>query len=243
MTDDTSEDDWIPDIHLTSDDQKILQSKEAWLSDRIICAGQILLKREFGDSIMGLQNTVIGQGRGVFKSVPNHQKFLQILNLAGKHWILVANIHPRTTSNANVRIYDSYKKKIVTSRALYDICCMTRPRSKNLHLDFMNVVLQPNSSDCGLFALANASALANNLDPVSCNWNVQEMRGHLYTCFETGRLAPFPFQPRKVSISRKVVRSKSEDVFCVCRLPEEPNDEFIPMVQASPAKNGFMRLA
>ena len=122
LTDDTSEEDWIPDIHLTSDDQKILQSKEAWLSDRIICAGQILLKREFGDSIMGLQNTVIGQGRGVFKSVPNHQKFLQILNLAGKHWILVANIHPRTTSNANVRIYDSYKKKIVTSRAC--IYCM-----------------------------------------------------------------------------------------------------------------------
>ena len=45
LTDDTSEEDWIPDIHLTSDDQKILQSKEAWLSDRIICAGQILLER------------------------------------------------------------------------------------------------------------------------------------------------------------------------------------------------------
>ena len=103
----------------------------------------------------------------------------------------------------------------------------------------MNVVLQPNSSDCGLFALANASALASNLDPVSCNWNVQEMRGHLYNCFETGRLAPFPFQPRKVSISRKVVRSKSEDVFCVCRLPEEPNDEFIPMVQCFTCQEWF----
>ena len=39
------------------------------------------------------------------------------------------------------------------------------------------------------------------------------MRGHLYNCFETGRLAPFPFQPRKVSISRKVIRTKRRIFF------------------------------
>ena len=232
---------WIKEL-LLEEDKKILLSTEQWLSDRIISAGLELIRRESGNSILGLQSPVIGQGDGVFKTVGTHQKFIQILNMSNCHWVLVTNIdiQRNKVSENVVRVYDSYKSKVVTSRALYDICCLMRPRGKSITIDFMNTTMQPNPNDCGLFALANAFAVAKNIEPVLCEWDIKEMRKHLLKCFETRQLVVFPYQQRRISFAKKMIRSKCEKVYCLCRLPAMPKGENIPMVQCF--TNGFMKV-
>ena len=91
-----------------------------------------------------------------------------------------------------------------------------------------------------IVALANASALANNLDPVSCNWNAQEMRGHLYNYFETGHFhssqGRFPFREKSY-----VAKVRMFSVFADCQKSQMM--KLSQWYSASPAKNGFMRLA
>ena len=46
--------------------------------------------------------------------------------------------------------------------------------------------------DCGLFAVANATALCIGDDPTSLVYNQDEMRDHLLSCLETETMAVFP---------------------------------------------------
>ena len=51
---------------------------------------------------------------------------------------------------------------------------------------------QSNSSDCGLFALAFAFDLANNLDPSIITYNEKILRKHLLACTENEEITEFP---------------------------------------------------
>ena len=46
--------------------------------------------------------------------------------------------------------------------------------------------------DCGLFAIAAATALAFGINPVQVRFEQTAMRNHLFNCFETGELEVFP---------------------------------------------------
>ena len=54
------------------------------------------------------------------------------------------------------------------------------------------MVMQNGSSDCGLFALATATALANGEEPGSCIFDQKQMRPHLIKCLEAGKAEGFP---------------------------------------------------
>ena len=43
---------------------------------------------------------------------------------------------------------------------------------------------QHNSYDCGLFVIANATALLHGTNPVRCVWDTSIMRWHLVKCLE-----------------------------------------------------------
>ena len=43
---------------------------------------------------------------------------------------------------------------------------------------------QPNSTDCGLFSIANAMAIINEQEPELLNYDVGFMRRHLAGCLE-----------------------------------------------------------
>lgn len=51
---------------------------------------------------------------------------------------------------------------------------------------------QAGMNDCGLFAIATATAIAFGSDPSSLTFNQGEMRQHLYQSFEEGLLTEFP---------------------------------------------------
>ena len=51
---------------------------------------------------------------------------------------------------------------------------------------------QKGYKDCGVFAIAVCTALANNLDVSNVQFTQTNMRGHLLHCFETMLMIPFP---------------------------------------------------
>ena len=59
----------------------------------------------------------------------------------------------------------------------------------------LNVIVpqkQANLCDCGLFLIANATALAFATDPTTAKLDVENMRAHLTKCFEENIMTLFP---------------------------------------------------
>lgn len=77
-------------------------------------------------------------------------------------------------------------------------------------------------SDCGVFAIAAATALCNGLDPSACQWIQADMRSHLEKCFSVGKMVPFPSSKRR----RKGTQNKrisTHKLYCICRQPDLPD--------------------
>ena len=63
---------------------------------------------------------------------------------------------------------------------------------KELTVRFIDVQSQNGAVDCGVFAIAFATALCNGVDPHSLSLEQKEMREHLVNCYEEGEMLPFP---------------------------------------------------
>ena len=82
--------------------------------------------------------------------------------------------------------------------------------------------MQGGSYDCGLFAIAFATALAHGMDPVECFFDQRKLRRHLYQCLVAGKLTPFPQAANRPASKRAVVQDEIE-IHCHCRMPELKN--------------------
>ena len=92
----------------------------------------------------------------------------------------------------------------------------------------MNIQMQPNSNDCGIFALACATELVHGFDPILCNWDVPKMRQHLLTSLENGFITRFPCtKERHVPFGSRVKKFTKEVLYCTCRMP---NDKIKAMI-------------
>lgn len=91
------------------------------------------------------------------------------------------------------------------------------------------------SFDCGLFAIAFATAEAHGKDPKACCFDQSAMRQHLYKCFSRRKLTPFP--EKKTTAVHTALKSRDDiAVHCYCRLPELKN---VPMVECSACLKWF----
>ena len=57
-------------------------------------------------------------------------------------------------------------------------------------------------------------------EPCECVFNQMQMRAHLYSCFEDGKLAPFPH--KKLEVIGGIVKNTANGfaVHCQCQMPE-----------------------
>lgn len=107
----------------------------------------------------------------------------QIIYSHSNHWILASTIQ----CEDEVLIFDS----------LYDdLAGDTRNIIQNLFL-CKNIKMatcqkQLGAHDGCLFAIANATAIVNGIDPTSLNYNQEKMRMHLIQCFKQEMLTAFP---------------------------------------------------
>ncbi len=89
----------------------------------------------------------------------------------GSQSLLSVLVHPV------VNVYDSmYRFGVKAQSATLE--------AKEITLNFMNVHIQAGGCDCGLFAIANATALAFGHSPGSFQYNQNKMRQHLFSCFQ-----------------------------------------------------------
>ena len=141
---------WIPELGLRKFDKEVLQSETGWLNDNIVDAAQILLKKVC--PIQGLQKVSLGLTLifGVQRG-----EFIQILNTGAGHWVTISTIG---TDHPVVNIYDSVYST-ACDELQQQIASILITQHSSIILHFIDVQLQSGSSDCGLFAIAYATAL------------------------------------------------------------------------------------
>ena len=151
--------DWIKQLGLTQDDKSILQSTE-WLNDELINASQKVLatqfKPKFGDA--GFQASTIGLC-GTYTIETG--EFIQILHNGADHWLTITTIG---TSHPEVLVYDSLCST-VPEKVKSQISSLLCTRERSVRLQFVDVVKQAGVNDCGVFAVAYATALCLGKSP------------------------------------------------------------------------------
>ena len=133
--------------------------------------------------------------------------------------------------------YDSSGSATLSISTMKLICSFVRPRSRTIKFDILNVMPQPNAWDCGVFAIACATDIAHDRDPVLSQWDSTYMREHLESCFEQHYMSPFPtVKKRRVPFGRRVTKSIEETIHCTCRMP---NDKQSAMIFAMVVTHGI----
>ena len=139
------------------------------------------------------------------------------------HWILISTVG---TVHLTVMVYDSLYCT-VNSSVERQIATLLNTNCKEIDLRFVNVQMQYGGADCGLFAIAFATALALGHAPEAFHFQQNLMRQHLRECLEHGVITMFPYDKTRRS-NKKTKNVQRVMVYCMCRLPE-----FGEMIQCS----------
>ena len=101
---------------------------------------------------------------------------------------------------------------------------LSQTSSSILQVKVPRVQQQPNSYDCGLFAIANVVEFCFNPNGFNTrvSYTVSKMREHLIECLERGNMTPFPKETvrgrsKLDSVTCKVVKIP---IWCRCKMPE-----------------------
>lgn len=93
------------------------------------------------------------------------EKYFQVLH-DSTHCITVSNIDIQQSSVTNsVNVFYSYLTVHVSLNVKKQV---TRPRSRQVNFDIVNIMSQRNGTNCGIFALACATELEYGCDPTVC---------------------------------------------------------------------------
>ena len=131
------------------------------------------------------------------------------------HWLVITTMG---CPPGVVKIYDSmvHKLPFQTKEQICALLMTKEPQIEVLHID---VQQQRNTNDCGLFALAFATALCSGQEPRHVSFEAGAMREHLLKCLDMEDTEPFPCVP----VLKKKRKHKQDiiEVFCQCRTQEE----------------------
>ena len=90
-------------------------------------------------------------------------------------------------------------------------------RHRSLIVTSVPVQQQEGSTDCGLFAIANAFHAALGDSVSGLHFDQGKMREHLSKCFEQGQLTPFPKPPERFRRARESTISFTYFASAHCR--------------------------
>ncbi|XP_028409955.1 uncharacterized protein LOC114532611 [Dendronephthya gigantea] len=220
---------------LTKYEERILIKQEIIRHSTVNLAQQFLQKSF--PNINGLQ--IIDRGSiQTFEHVSGD--FIQILNDGYDHWVCVSNLEIDVKDPATVNMYDSMNQGFIakfTKQQLASFMCI---QSAEMKIIMKSVQQQTSHVDCGVFAIAFATALALGQDPSKLRYDVPKMRPHLVECLKLKKMSPFP----EMKPGSEIVLSKRKfytvELFCSCRMPyEKPKSEADLMAQCGSCKEWF----
>ena len=131
-------------------DLQLLKSKPEWLNERLIDAGQRMLREKFPNTT-GLHDVCFCDTLSFPHDPP--EGVVQILNVANSHWVCISS---KDCKPGTIMVYDSLRSGDLPLSVKEVIAALLKCDKKKIFLLFPDVQQQPNSSSCGLFALANA---------------------------------------------------------------------------------------
>ena len=106
-----------------------------------------------------------------------------MIHSRGDHWILASNIG---CANGDVNVYD-YVYRSVDKVTIAVITQLFQSSAVKI----VQSLKQKGGTDCGVFAIAAATALAHGILNVS-SFDQSAMRQHLVNCFKEHLMTPFP---------------------------------------------------
>ena len=179
-----------------------------WLSDSHLNAASQLLKKKHPQQ-NGLESTQL-----LVKKLQWSRK-MWILFRGGNLWVCASNI---SSAPGVSNIYDSipsFHSPILT-RQVTAIMKRCKPSFQMRHI---NVPMQAGASDCGLFAIAFATALCVGKDPHKCSFNQESNEKPHKAVLGKGRTywTPETKKPRCCTNSVKCINSV--EVYCIYQLP------------------------
>ena len=155
-------------------------SNKTDLDDHIMYTSMKLLMEEYPNLIVQPPSIIQGDG---YHYCPSET--IQITHNSKHHWLLLSTI------GGCVNIYDSLHMN-VTESLKRQIIQLFSPDGCMPAYKIMECQKQVGSTDCGLFAIANAIEIILGNDLTSIVFDQSMMRTHLISCFEKGKLVPFP---------------------------------------------------
>ena len=134
------------------------------------------------------------------------------------HWLTISTIG--ATKDANVFVNVSLFR-FVTPFVKQQIASILFTECSTIDLKIMDVQMPAGNADCGLFAIAFATALVSGVLPGSRVFEQKEMRKHLHDCLQQGRPSVFPTaKQRRTALHAKLKTADSSHVFCICKMHE-----------------------
>ena len=196
-------------IQLNQMHKQILQSSR-WVDDLTITASQNLL-REQHPEVGSLQPPVLAAQLAM---EPQGGEFVQLVNINNNHWITLSTVGCQP---GHINVYDSLHMGL-SSEVKEVIADLMQWKGKEITINYCDVQWQIGGNDCGIFAIAFATAICNGHKPASTVFDQPRLRKHLMTCLDHSELTPFPARSRKriTKVSKKEMLS----VHCICRLPD-----------------------
>ena len=159
----------------------------AELTDLEINFAQQLLKQQFKD-INGYCSTLL-QEKATNLTTSSMANRIQIIHCESRrHWILATTVNCKCD---NVKVYDSlfhYLDK--DSLRIVENCF--RCENEVPQVKMMQCRKQQGGTDCGMYAIAFAVALAFGANPGRQNFKQAMMRAHLVRCFKSKQFSLFP---------------------------------------------------
>ena len=183
---DDIEDYWVKveKITLYQSDRRIILSGE-WLWGTHLTAVQLLLKKQH-PNINGLRDTLLIMQEGNTISAGS----IQILHVNNNHWITLSTLQS-PNCDYDVMVFDSLNSHL-SAGVKMQLSKLIKTSNKSLQIKIANVNKQANYDDCGVFAAAYCTALANGQNPSSFVYNQSAMRKHLVQCLSNEIMEPFP---------------------------------------------------
>ena len=159
----------------------------------------------------------------------NSLNLLPKLMIQNSHWAVMSTV------GCTKSIFHYYDSAFTTLSAETEVIISKLLNSNtNIEVKIMTISRQTGSSECGLYAIAIATAIAFALDPASFVFRQEDMRAHIVECFEKGKMSHFP-----VTKTRRHT-SQVEKVITIFICPRcKKTDDGTQMVQCESCFNWY----
>ena len=195
-----------PEYFFTNRQEDVVKNKEM-LDDFCIDSFVVHLKKS-----VSFQFQSVGRSQTFFESVDHTTPNFQIIHLQSRtHYILTRQLPDET-----IEVYDSLNCESLneeTSRLMH----MLYPKFSKIVK--CNAQRQEGGVDCGLFALANLTMLANGRDPTTVAFNQSKLRDHFMRCMKKKKISYFP-ATKRVGAPRK----RPLELLNICETFKSVND-------------------